>query len=140
MQAVISASRLDTWQRARETLQRFGIASRLAAVITERDVLRQKPHPDILALVASKFCVSAEQNLVVNDFVAGARAARAADVSCAGNAACSRWEELCEAGASEVISELLPKTIHPFLRMFSQEDPPAEHGERRRATSFQKNK
>lgn len=140
MQAVILVGRLGTRQRTRETLQRFGIASRSAAVITGEDVHRQKPDPDIFTLAASKLCVPAEQALVVEDFVAGVRAARAAGMRCVGYAACSRWEELCEAGASELISEFLPKTIHLFLRMFSQDGPPAEYGERRRATSFQRSK
>ncbi len=105
-------------RRTLETLRRFGIAGRFAAVVTGEDVRMQKPNPDIFELAAAKLGVSPAEAMVIEDSVAGIQAAKAAGMKCVGYAGVRRRAELLRAGADDVIAEFQPGCVDGFARMF----------------------
>jgi beta-phosphoglucomutase len=109
-----SAGRRRTW----DTLSRFEIADRFAAVVTGEDVRLQKPHPQILELAAAKMGVLPAEALVIEDSVAGVQAARAGGMECVGYAESRRGPELLQAGASDVISEFGFHCVERFEGLF----------------------
>jgi beta-phosphoglucomutase-like phosphatase (HAD superfamily) len=60
------------------TLRRFGVRARFAAVTTGDDVERAKPAPDVFLLAAERLGVAPRACVVLEDSMAGVRAARAA--------------------------------------------------------------
>ena len=60
------------------TLRRFGVLDRFHAVTTGDDVDRHKPAPDVFLLAAERLGVAASACVVLEDSMAGVRAARAA--------------------------------------------------------------
>jgi HAD superfamily hydrolase (TIGR01509 family) len=115
-------------RRTLETLERFGISSYFAAVVTGEDVRLQKPHPQIFELAAARLGVSPGEALVIEDSVAGVQAARRAGMRCVGYAEPRRWPELTQAGADEVISEFVPGCLARFERLFHESEAQARCG------------
>jgi HAD superfamily hydrolase (TIGR01509 family) len=115
-------------RRTMETLERFGISSYFAAVVTGEDVRLQKPHPQIFELAAARLGVSPGEALVIEDSVAGVQAARRAGMRCVGYAEPRRWPELTQAGADEVISEFAPGSVARFERLFHESKAQARCG------------
>jgi len=91
--------------RTLETLAKFGMADRFAAVVTGEEVSSAKPAPDIFLLAAARVEVPPEESLVVEDSVAGVQAALAAGMCCVGYAPAGRLFSLREAGAHDVIAD-----------------------------------
>jgi HAD superfamily hydrolase (TIGR01509 family) len=60
------------------TLRRFAVYDRFAAVTTGDDVHRHKPAPDVFLLAAERLGVEPRRCIVLEDSIAGVRAARAA--------------------------------------------------------------
>jgi HAD superfamily hydrolase (TIGR01509 family) len=60
------------------TLRRFGVLDRFHAVTTGNDVERHKPAPDVFLLAAERLGVPPAACIVLEDSMAGVRAARAA--------------------------------------------------------------
>jgi len=97
-----SAGRARTY----ETLEKFGLTARFAAIVTGEDAGTPKPAPEIFLLAARRIGVDAKCCVVVEDSVAGVTAARAAGMKCVGFAPAKRFAELAEAGADDLISKL----------------------------------
>jgi sugar-phosphatase len=73
--AVASSS---TRQLVNATLDQFGLRDRFGAVVTGECVARPKPAPDIFLEAAARLAVAADDCVVIEDALAGVRAARAA--------------------------------------------------------------
>lgn len=63
-----------------EILRHFGLGGYFSAVVTSRDVLRPKPHPDMLELAARQLGLAPERLLFVGDSELDRDAAREAGV------------------------------------------------------------
>ena len=117
--------------RALETLAKFGMTDRFAAVVTGEEVSSAKPAPDIFLLAASRVQVLPEEALVVEDSVAGVQAAIAAGMRCIGYASQERLFSLREAGAHDVIADF-PLDVAGYFRMVVEQRmavaPGREHG------------
>jgi len=93
--------------RTQETLKRFGVTGNFAAVVTGEEVQMAKPAPDIFLLAAKRLSADPADCVVVEDSVAGVKAACAAGMKCLGFAPAGlRLEELAEAGAHAVSNEI----------------------------------
>ena len=103
--------------RTEETLAKFGMAGRFAAVVTGENVRAAKPAPDIFLLAAAKLGVVPEEAVVVEDSVAGVQAAHAAGMRCVGYALPERMSSLREAGADDVIAEFPLDSARYFQRV-----------------------
>jgi beta-phosphoglucomutase len=117
--------------RTVETLQKFQIADRFAAVVTGQDVRAPKPDPEIFLLAASKLGVAPRECLVVEDSRAGVEAARGAGMKCLGYAPPERVSDLLVAAADDVVSQFPQPVLEHFARLFevgyvSEDSPP--HG------------
>lgn len=77
--AVASGSPLPLIERAMDTL---GIRSCFSVLISSESVARGKPEPDVFLAAARALGVPAPECWVVEDSLAGARAARAAGMEC----------------------------------------------------------
>ena len=62
----------------REVLKKDHLIERFQFVLTAEDIVNGKPHPEIYQKAARKFGVTPQEMLVLEDSVAGCRAARAA--------------------------------------------------------------
>jgi HAD superfamily hydrolase (TIGR01509 family) len=107
--------------RTEETLAKFNIAHRFAAVVSGNDVRAAKPTPDIFLLAASKLGVTPDEVVVVEDSVAGVRAAHAAVMSCVGYVPRERMSTLIQAGADEVITEFPPDAAQYFRGLLERD-------------------
>ena len=97
-----SAGRARTY----ETLEKFALTERFAAIVTGEDTGTPKPAPEIFLLAARRIGVDAKYCVVVEDSVAGVEAARAAGMKCVGFAPVKWFAELAQAGADDLISKL----------------------------------
>jgi beta-phosphoglucomutase len=104
--------------RTLETLAKFSMTERFAAVVTGEEVNSAKPAPDIFLLAAARVEVLPEESLVVEDSVAGVQAAIAARMLCIGYALPERLFSLREAGAHDVIADFPLDSVGYFQRIF----------------------
>jgi len=93
-----SAGRARTY----ETLEKFGLRNRFAAVVTGDEAGTPKPAPEIFLLAAARTERDPECCVVVEDSVAGVSAARAAGMKCVGFAPVKWFGDLAEAGANDL--------------------------------------
>jgi HAD superfamily hydrolase (TIGR01509 family) len=117
-------------ERTLETLLRFGIAGRFAAVVTGQDVRAPKPAPEMFLLVASTLAVTPRQVLVIEDSVAGVQAAQAAGMKCLAYVPAGSAAEFAATGVDGVISEFPLNAAEYFRRLFL---PAARRGKKPRA-------
>jgi beta-phosphoglucomutase family hydrolase len=104
--------------RTMETLQKFQLADRFAAVVTGQDVRVTKPAPEIFLLAASQLGVAPQECLVVEDSPAGVEAAHAAAMKCLGYAPPERVSDLLVAAADDVVSHFPRPAPAYFARLF----------------------
>lgn len=92
-------------RRAQKMLQRFGLASHFAIVVTGDEVRAGKPDPEIFLRAASGLGIAPEYLLVCEDAACGVQAARGAGMKCLGVAANGRRALLESAGADWVVDD-----------------------------------
>jgi HAD superfamily hydrolase (TIGR01509 family) len=104
-------------------LRSSGSASLFRSVLTSEDVERAKPCPDLYVASAAALGVEPSRCLVVEDAVAGVKAGRASGATVVGIPGLCSVEELRNAGADYVISQLdgLPELLR-CARLSSQPD------------------
>lgn len=99
-------------------LNAFGISQdRFDAVITGSDVEKKKPHPDIYLKAAKAVGVKPKHSIVVEDAVAGIKAAKAAGMTAIGITTAVCKETLYEAGADHVVDTI--DDLYPLLDVAS---------------------
>ena len=76
------------------------------AVVTGSDAVRKKPDPDIFLLAARRLGLAASQCLVIEDALAGVKAAKAAGARCLAVTSNNPEAKLREAGADWVVPDL----------------------------------
>lgn len=92
-------------RRAQETLERFGLASHFAVLVTGDEVRAGKPDPAIFLQAAAGLRIPPECLLVCEDAVPGVQAAKSAGMRCLGIAANGRRPLLEKAGADWVAKD-----------------------------------
>lgn len=92
-------------QRTHLMLEKLGLTEYFDAIVTGTEVATGKPDPAVFRLAAGKMGVPAGHALVVEDAVAGVRAAHAAGMRCIAVASNGRSGLLREAGADRVIPD-----------------------------------
>jgi HAD superfamily hydrolase (TIGR01509 family) len=103
--------------RTIESLNHLGLAKHFSVVVTGEDVRNAKPAPDIFLLTAKKLNVEPGSCVVVEDSVAGVQAAIAGGMKCIGFTSSKHSEELSNALADDVISEL-PRDAVSYFQSF----------------------
>lgn len=110
-------------RRAHETLERFGLASHFAIVVTGDEVRQGKPDPSIFLQAARGLGIAPEHLLVCEDAVPGVQAAKAAGMKCLGIAANGRRALLKSAGADWIAEGFMQVGVEQlraeFLRLGS---------------------
>jgi HAD superfamily hydrolase (TIGR01509 family) len=114
--------------RTYEILRHFGITSRFAAIVTSKDVSYPKPSPEAFLEAASRLVLVPQDVVVVEDSVAGVRAARAAGMISIGYAPAERAKSLWDAGASDVISDF-PLDMMSYLQRLAETVPMSPTGD-----------
>ena len=92
-------------RRAHEMLERFGLTSSFAAVVTGDDVAAGKPDPAVFQMTARQLAISPENILVCEDAVAGVEAAKRAAMKCLAICANRKANQLRQAGADLVAED-----------------------------------
>lgn len=113
--------------RTMQTLEKFKIKDRFAAILAGDDVRQTKPAPDVFLKASEKLAVPPEACLVIEDSVAGVQASRAARMTCLGYAPAERALALRKAGAIEVVSEFPKRASEYFRRLLETDKSPAIH-------------
>ncbi|MCI0353640.1 MAG: HAD family phosphatase [Acidobacteria bacterium] len=98
-------------ERTQETLRRFGLEGRFAAVVSSGDVEESKPDPAIFRMTAERLGVEPRAAVVIEDSVAGVQAAKAAGMTCVAYARGGRHQALREAGADAILSAFTPGVL-----------------------------
>lgn len=102
--------------RTHAILDKLGITNRFLAIVTSHDVSEPKPAPEAFLEAASRMGVSPRDVVVIEDSVAGVKAARAADMLCIGYARGGHNQALRAAGANDVISDFPDNVINYLQR------------------------
>ena len=93
--------------KATRGLQEIGLSeSSFGAVVTGSDPVRKKPEPDIFLLAARRLDLDATSCLVIEDALAGVRAAKAAGARCLAVTTNNPANKLRDAGADWVVPDL----------------------------------
>ena len=79
------------------------------AVVTGSDAVRKKPDPDIFLLAARRLGLEASDCLVIEDALAGVKAAKAAGARCLAVTSNNPEDKLRAAGADWVVPDLAPR-------------------------------
>lgn len=108
--------------RSVESLDVLRLSEYFSVVITGDDVRTPKPAPDIFLLAAQKLGVTPRSSVVIEDSVAGVRAAVAAGMKCVGFTSPRRVQELRDAGADAVVSELPQDSVSYFRALVGSTD------------------
>lgn len=106
-------------RRAQETLERCGLASHFAIVVTGDEVRQGKPDPAIFLRAAAGLAIKPGHLLVCEDAVPGVQAAKAAGMKCLGIAANGRRALLESAGADWVVQDFMQVTVEQLRTEFS---------------------
>lgn len=108
--------------RTIESLDHLGLAKYFSVVVAGEDVRKAKPAPDIFLLAAKKLGVEPRNCAVVEDSVAGVKAAVAGGIKCVGFTAPEQAEELREAAADDVIFDFPMDAVSYFHSLVSPSD------------------
>lgn len=76
---IASSSRIDSIKLC---INKFGIESKFDKLISDKEMLKGKPHPDIFLKTAQIMNVKPEECLVIEDSIVGLKAAKAAKMTC----------------------------------------------------------
>jgi beta-phosphoglucomutase len=106
-----SAGRARTY----ETLEKFGLKEQFATIVTGEEAGTPKPAPEIFLLAAARIETDPRCCVVVEDSAAGVSAARAAGMKCVAFAPVKWFDDLANAGANDLISEL-PEDATGYFR------------------------
>jgi beta-phosphoglucomutase len=106
-------------KRTRNTLSRLRLTRHFAAIITANDVPRGKPDPAVYRAAASQINIHPKDALVIEDSVAGIKAARSAGMRCVALASNGRGDILRHAGAEAVIPDFVGLTMEHLEVMLS---------------------
>lgn len=98
-------------KRTRFTLERLRLTRYFAAIVTANDVVKAKPDPTVYHRAAEKMKMDPAAVVVIEDSVAGIKAAKSAGMRCLGMATDSRGEILRRAGADNVIPDFVGLTV-----------------------------
>jgi len=98
-------------RRTRSTLDRLQLTQHFAAIITANDVSKGKPDPAVYHRAAERMEIAPKDVVVIEDSVAGVKAAKSAGMRCLGMAINSRGEMLRQAGADNVIPNFVGLTL-----------------------------
>ncbi len=109
-------------KRTLESLEVFGINECFSIVVTGDDVRNPKPAPEIFLLCAQNLKVKPENAVVVEDSVAGVKAAVACGMKCVGYASIERADKLREAGADDIITDFPEDAVCYFQALVSPRD------------------
>jgi beta-phosphoglucomutase len=101
-----------SYSRVQYILDRLDLRRRFQVVVTGDDVVKGKPDPAIFVLAARQLQCPHSDVLVVEDAVAGVRAAKKAGMKCLGIAGPNgRGQSLREAGADGVVSNFVGLSV-----------------------------
>lgn len=89
----------------RSVLSKIGLAADFPVIISGEDIKSAKPAPDIFLLAAEKLGVKPEDCMVLEDAVAGVKAAKSAKMYCVGFTTTTTAERLSGAGADMVVDD-----------------------------------
>lgn len=98
--AVASGNRLDSIEII---LKRVGIRDFFEVIVTNQDVQKSKPAPDIFLKAAEKLGLKPEECIVFEDAINGIQAANAAGIKCIALTTGLPKTELLAAGAKEAV-------------------------------------
>lgn len=87
-------------------LEKSGCAGFFACIVNGKEVKHAKPAPDIYLKVAETLSFSPHRALVVEDAINGIRAARGAGMHCVGISGLHPRQDMLEAGAFEVLTDI----------------------------------
>jgi HAD superfamily hydrolase (TIGR01509 family) len=76
---IASASRLESIELI---LHKFNLRGKFETILSDKDLKRGKPHPDVFLKAAELMRVTPKECVVVEDSIAGLNAARAAGMKC----------------------------------------------------------
>jgi HAD superfamily hydrolase (TIGR01509 family) len=96
-----------SYSRVQYILDRLDLRRRFSVIVTGDDVIKGKPDPAIFVLAARQLQCPHADALVVEDAVAGVRAAKQAGMKCLGVASNGRDHLLRQAGADGVVSNFV---------------------------------
>ncbi len=104
--------------RVNYTLQKLGLQQHFRVVVSGDDVSSGKPDPAVFRAAAALLCADATELLVVEDAVAGVRAAKSARMRCMGIAPDDRVQLLLDAGADYVATDFTGLKLNALQRLF----------------------
>lgn len=97
------------------TLERAGLSHFFPVYVSGRDVLHQKPAPDIFLTALKEIGCAPAEAIVFEDAINGVKAARAAGMPCIAVETTAEKENLLEAGAVMVIKDYQDLSSVPLL-------------------------
>ncbi len=103
--------------RAQYMLDTLDLRKHFDTVVTGDDVVHGKPDPAIFRLAATRLSCPADSALVVEDAVAGVKAAKQAGMKCLAIASNGRAQSLREAGADRVVANFVGLSLESLYSM-----------------------
>ncbi len=97
------------------TIEKCGLNGRFAAIAALEDVRRGKPDPEVFLLAANRAGVNPSRSVVFEDAPVGIQAAKAAGMYAIGVGTTHPLETLVEAGADEVVTNLVDFPVGSLL-------------------------
>ena len=89
----------------RSVLERIGLSTDFPVIVSGEDIKRAKPAPDIFLLAAEHLGAKPDDCMVLEDAVAGVKAAKTAKMYCVGFTTTTTAERLKGAGADMVVED-----------------------------------
>lgn len=101
-------------------LRHLGLEGAFQAVVTGQDVTEAKPDPTIFQMAAARLGVAAEDSLVIEDSIAGVKAAVAAGAVCLGVSTTEPASRLRAVGAAHVVEDFRGLDTDRLVGIFEQ--------------------
>lgn len=98
------------------TVAECGLAGRFAAIASLEDITHGKPDPEVFLVAAARAGVAPSRAVVFEDAPFGIQAAKAAGMYAVGLTTTRPAEDLREAGADEVVADLVGYDVARLLR------------------------